>query len=166
MVDRRGIALLVVTTVAITPLLYPNLAIRSVTTGSFSTERVVDHTVAFGVAALAAGVVTLIVGIAMRRWIAVRTLVPADELDPKAYVVVPAGRAVWIVLPALVVLGVSTSLLPIAPLAIPAAFLAAGMASRVLMVLARIARQLDRDGHGPVGFSTAPRGAAVAAARR
>ncbi len=73
-----GIALLVVTPVAMISLLFPNLAIRSVTTGSFSTERVVDHTVAFGVGALAAGVVALVVGLATHRWIAVRILVPAD----------------------------------------------------------------------------------------
>ncbi len=158
-----GIALMIVTPFAATPLLFPDIAVSSITKGAFSSERVVDHTVAVGVGALVAGLLALVVGLVTRRWIALRTLAPADELDPEAFVVVPAGRAVWFVPPTLVVVGVCASLLPVAPLAVPAAFLAAGIASPMLLVLALTARRMERNGHGAVGMSTAPHAAVMAA---
>ncbi|MEP7111857.1 MAG: hypothetical protein ABI862_01205 [Ilumatobacteraceae bacterium] len=148
-------ALLVVTPFAAITLLLPGRSVRSVTIGSFSFERIVDHTVGVGWGAVAVGSVGLFVGIAKHRWIAARTLAPAAVVDPTAFVVVPAGPLAWIVPASVLVVGIVTSLLPLAPLVVPAAFLAAGCASPGLLVLARTARELERAGSGEVGLSTA-----------
>lgn len=166
MLTGVGVALLVVMPAVMIALLLPAHSVRSFTIGSSSSERVVDHTAAFGLGAVAVGVFALVLGLTNRRWIAARTLVSADAVDPTVYVVVPAGHAGWFVPASVAAVGIVTGLLPIAPLAVPAVFLAAGLASPILFVLAHTARQLERDGGGVVGLSTAPGAAGARLTRR
>lgn len=148
-------ALLVVAPFAAVALLLPAYTVRSVTIGSFSLERIVDHTAAVGWAAIAAGCIGLSAGVAKHRWIATRTLVPANSVDTTAFVVEPNGPSPRIASIAVLVAGIATSLLPIAPLVVPAAFLAAGCLSPFLLVLAHTARRLERSGSVRVGLSIA-----------
>ena len=144
MLNGSAAALLVVAPFAANTLFFPDRTVQSVTIGSFSFERIVDHTVLVGWAALAVGFVGIIVGLANQRSIATRTLVPDDTMDPTMFVVVPAGPSAWIVPAVILAAGIGTSLLPIAPVAVPAAFLAAGCISPVLLVLAHTARQIEQ----------------------
>lgn len=159
-------ALLVVTPFAAITLLFPNQSVQSVTIGSFSFGRIVDHTVAVGWASVAVGFIGLVVGIAKHRWVADRTLVPANTVDPTAFVVVPAGPSGWIAPAGVLVAGIAASLLPIAPMVVPGAFLAAGCVSPVLLVLAYTARKIEHDKSVAVGLSTAPYAAQARAVSR
>jgi len=94
-----------------------------------------------------------------------RTLVPAAA-DPTMFVIIPAGAMAWLLSTVVLVVGIATSLLPVAPLVVPAAFLAAGCASPGLLVLARRARELERTGFGDVGLSVLPNIARVSAVPR
>lgn len=149
-------ALLGVAPFAAITLLFPDQSVRSVTIGSLSFERIVDHTNAVGLAAVAVGSIALVAGLARHEWVATRTLVPANAVDPAAFVVVPAGSAMWVAPAVVLVSGISTTILPIAPMVVPAVFLAAGCVSPVLLVLARTARHLEQVSSVTVGLSTAP----------
>ncbi len=148
-------ALLVVTPFAALTLLFPDRAIRSVTIGSSSFERIVDHTVAFGWVAVAVGFVGLAIGIGKHRWIASHSLVSAGSVESTAHIIIPAGPWAWIAPASVLVVGMATSVLPLAPLVVPAIFLAAGCASPGLLLLARAARTLERTSSGEVGLSLA-----------
>lgn len=166
MLTGSAAALLVVAPFATITLLFPDQSVQSVTIGSFSFERIVDQTVVIGWASLAVGSIGLVVGLAKQRWVATRTLVSANTMDPTVFVVVPAGPSGWIVPAVVAVAGIATSLLPIAPLAVPAAFLAAGCASPVLLVLAHTAQQIEHSKSTTVGLSAAPHAARARAASR
>ncbi len=149
-------ALLVVTPFAAITLLFPDLAVRSVTIGSSSFERTVDHSVVFGLIAVAVGFIGLAVGVAKHRWIASHSLVASKAVEPTAFIVIPAGPWAWIAPGCVLLVGIATSLFPLAPLVVPAMFLAAGCASPGLLLLAHSAHRLERTGSGDVGLSLAP----------
>ncbi len=73
-------ALLVVAPLAAVTLSFPERSLRSITIGSFSFVRIVDHTVAAGWAAVALGCTLLAAGLAKRHGIATRVLVTADRI--------------------------------------------------------------------------------------
>lgn len=166
MLTGSAAALLVVAPFAANTLLFPDRSVQSVAIGSFSFERIVDHTVVIGWGSLAVGFIGLVVGLAIQRWIASRTLVSANTMDPTAFVVVPAGPSGWVVPAVVLAAGIATSLLPIAPLVVPAAFLAAGCVSPVILVLAHTARQIEHSTSTAVGLSAAPYAARPRAASR
>ena len=152
-----AVALLVVGPFAAITLLFPDRSVQSVTIGAFSFGRIVDHTVATGWSAVAVGSIALVVGLAKRKWIATRVLVPADTVDPTAFVVVPADASEWAVPAAVAIAGIATSTLPIAPMLVPAAFLAAACISPVLLVFGHTARRIEHERSVMVGISTTPR---------
>lgn len=159
MLTGVAVALLVVAPFAAVTLLFPERSLHSITIGSFSFVRIVDHTVAAGWAAVALGCIVLAAGLAKRHWIATRVLVTADTVNPTEFVVVPSGAPSWVTPVVVVIAGIATSTLPIAPMVVPAAFLAAGCVSPVLLVLAHTARQQEHHTSAAVGLSTAPHAA-------
>ena len=159
MLTGVAVALLVVAPFAAVTLLFPERSLHSITIGSFSFVRIVDHTVAAGWAAVALGCIVLAAGLAERHWIATRVLVTADTVNPTEFVVVPGGTPGWVTPMVVVIAGIATSTLPIAPMVVPAAFLAAGCASPVLLVLAHTAREHEHHTSAAVGLSTAPHAA-------
>jgi hypothetical protein len=159
MLTGVAVALLVVAPFAAVTLLFPERSLHSITIGSFSFVRIVDHAVAAGWAAVALGCIVLAAGLAKRHWIATRVLVTADTVNPTEFVVVPGGTPGWVTPMVVVIAGIATSTLPIAPMVVPAAFLAAGCASPVLLVLAHTAREHEHHTSAAVGLSTAPHAA-------
>jgi hypothetical protein len=159
MLTGVAVALLVVAPFAAVTLLFPERSLHSITIGSFSFVRIVDHAVAAGWAAVALGCIVLAAGLAKRHWIATRVLVTADTVSPTKFVVVPGGTPAWVTPMVVVIAGIATSTLPIAPMVVTAAFLAAGCASPVLLVLAHSAREHEHHTSAAVGLSTAPHAA-------
>lgn len=115
MLTGVAVALLLVTPFAAITLLVPERSLRSLTTGPSMFERVVDHTILLGWVAVAAGCTLLVVGIATRRWIAARVLVPADTVNPTRVVIVPAGTPGLVTPMAVAITGIASSALPVAP---------------------------------------------------
>jgi hypothetical protein len=159
MLTGVGVALLVVAPFAAGTLLFPDRSLQSVTIGTFSFVRIVDHTVATGWATVVLGCIVLGAGLAKRQWIATRVLVPANTVNPTAFVIVPAGTPGWVTPVVVAIGGIATSTLPIVPMVVPAAFLSAAFVSPVLLVLAHTARQHERRTLVTVGLSAAPHAA-------
>lgn len=159
MLTGVGVALLVVAPFAAGTLLFPARSLQSVTIGTFSFVRIVDHTVATGWATVVLGCIVLGAGLAKRQRIATRVLVPANTVNPTAFVIVPAGTQGWVTPVVVAIGGIATSTLPIVPMVVPAAFLSAAFVSPVLLVLAHTARQHERRTSVTVGLSAAPHAA-------
>jgi hypothetical protein len=109
MLTGVAVALLVVAPFAAVTLLFPERSLHSITVGSFSFVRVVDHTVAAGWAAVALGCTLLAAGLAKRHWIATRVLVTADTVNPAEFVVVPGVIPGWVTPMVVVIAGIATS---------------------------------------------------------